>query len=179
MGVQRDGSTSRGAAINDEGQAVVRAIGESELEHASASGNAYSWASGELDIAVNATMLFVQNTGGVLLILDRAIIVGGNVACLWDVHLTTESATPAGTAVTGVNLNTQFASVLADAIAKSDETAFAAGSTIFNIKTEVLIPFVLDLDGVILAKNHGIQFDQKTESTSGSVILIGHYENPS
>ena len=47
--------------VNSENQAIVRAITETELEHASSIGNAYSWDSLELNLSANETFLFVKN----------------------------------------------------------------------------------------------------------------------
>ena len=181
MGLQIADGKGRGtlAEVNDQQQLVTRAIGESEIEHASAEGNAYSWDSLELDIDIGDTMLFVKNLSDTPLILDRLVFNGSNVICTWDINCGTASTTPVGTAVVGVNLNTSFATKLADATAFSDETAVADGTTIDRVKTAVSGHHIHDLPGVILGKNHYLQVNQETESTAGSVILHGHYENPS
>ena len=165
-------------AVNAQNEAVTRSIVETELEHASAKGTAYSWDSAELDIDAGDTMLFVKNLGSTQLILDRLIVNGSNVICTWDINIGSLTTTPSGTAVTGVNLNRIFASALADVTSLSDETAVADGDTVARIKTPVSDTVVGNLDGLILGKNHYLQVNQETESTSGSVILIGHFENP-
>lgn len=167
------------AEVNPENELVARSIVETELEHASASGQAYSWDSTELNIDAGDTMLYVRNDGDVPLVCDRLLIVGSNVICTWDIALGTVSTTPAGTTVTGVNLNTRFSGDLADATAFSDETAVADASVAFRVKTPVSNVVSLNLDGLIITKNHFIQINQETESTSGSVILVAHFENPS
>ena len=169
------------AEVNTEQELVVRAITEEEIEHASAIlGSAYSWDSTEKDIDTGDTMLFVKNTGDVPLVLDRALINGSNVICTWTFLLGSATTTPAGGAVvTGVNLNQTFSTQLADAVARSDETAVADGSIIGRVKTPVTNTLEVNLHGVILGKNHYIQFNQITESTSGSVVLLGHFELPS
>ena len=169
------------AEVNAEQQLVVRAITEEEIEHASATlGSAYSWDSTELDINTGDTMLFVKNTGDVPLVLDRALINGSNVICTWTLLIGSATTTPAGGAgVVGVNLNETFSSQLADAVARSDETAVADGSIIARVKTPVTNTIEINLHGIILGKGHYIQFNQITESTSGSVVLFGHFEVPS
>lgn len=169
------------AEVNAEQELVVRAITEEEIEHASATlGSAYSWDSTEKDIDTGDTMLFVKNTGDVPLVLDRATINGSNVICTWTLLIGSTTTTPAGGAVvTGVNLNQGFSSQLADAVARSDETAVADGSIIDRVKTPVTNTIEINLHGVILGRGHYIQINQITESTSGSVILFGHFELPS
>lgn len=175
----KGGNTGNEANVNEEKELEVRAINETELEHASVKGTAYSWDSTELDIDAGDTMLFVKNTSDTPLVLDRAIVNGSNVICTWDFGIGALTTTPSGTGVTGVNLNEIFASAVAEADAFSDETAVADANVILRVKTPVSNTVVVNLDGVILGKNHYIQINQETESTSGSVCLIGHYTNPS
>lgn len=165
------------AEVNAEQELVVRSINETELEHASGKlGTAYSWDSGERNIDAGDTMLFVKNLSPVPLILDRIIINGSNVICTWDINIGANTTTPSGSAVTGVNINETFSSRIADAISFFDETAIADGATIFRYKTPVANTIVANLDGVILGKNHYIQINQETASSSGSVIVVGHFE---
>lgn len=167
------------AEVNVEQELVCRAVTEPEIEHSSSLGRAYAWDSTELDIDIGDTMLFVQNTSDTPLVLDSLIINGSNVICTWDVGIGTATTTATGTTVTGVNLNTGFEGLAAEANAFSDETAVADASVIVRIKTGVSGHHVHSLTGAILRKNHYIQINQETESTSGSAILVGHYENPS
>ena len=169
------------AEVNEEQELVVRAITEEEIEHASALlGSAFSWDSTEKDIGTGDTMLFVKNTGDVPLILDRATINGSNVVCTWTILIGSATTTPAGgTVVAGVNLNQTFSAKGADAVARSDETAVADGSIIDRVKTPIGNSVQHDLHGIILGKGHYVQFNQITESTSGSVVLFGHFELPS
>jgi len=175
----RDPDTLKGAKVNAERELEVRAIVESELEHSSISGLAYSWDSTELDIDAGDTMLFVKNLSDTPLILDSVMINGSNVICTWEIGIGTDTTTPSGTTVTGVNQNTNFQSLFAEAEAYSDETAVADASVIARVKTAISGHYSHSLDGVILIKNQYIQINQETESTSGSVILRGHYANPS
>lgn len=174
-----DGNSSVAAEVNAENQLVVRAITESEIEHASINGEAYSWDSLELNIDAGDTILFVKNLGDTPLILDRLVINGSNVICTWEILIGSETTTPSGTGVTGVNLNRGFSSTLANVTSLSDETAVADGDIIDRVKTAVSGHHIHDMTGVILGKNHYVQVNQETESTSGSCILHGHFENPS
>lgn len=167
------------AEVNSENELVVRSIVESELEHASVHGRAYSWDSGERDIDAGDTMLFVKNTNTTQLILDRLIVNGSNVICTWDINIGSDTTTPTGTTVLGVNQNRSFSATLADAIASYDEGAVADGDTVARMKTGVSGHHIHNMDGLILGKNHYVQINQETESTSGSCILVAHFENPS
>lgn len=175
-----DGKGKNGdAEVNAEQELVVRAIIETELEHASIHGTAYSWDSLELNIDTGDTMLFVKNLSSTPLILDRIMFNGSNVICTWTILTGQATTTPIGSAVEGVNQNTGFAGDLADVTSLSDETAVADGKIIGRVKTAVSSHHIHGMNGVILRRNHYVQINQITESTSGSVILIGHFENPS
>jgi len=178
MTIIRDSSTSKAASVNDEGELVTRSIIESELEHASISGKAYSWDSTELDIDAGDTMLFIKNTSDTPLLIDRANFHGSNVVCTWTIRVGTASTTPAGNTVNGQNLNTNFFNRVPDAVAFSDETAVADGNIIDRVKTPIGLSTPVSLDGVIILKNHWLQITQDTESTSGSVAVCGHFANP-
>lgn len=178
----RDGK-GRGfeAEVNKEQELVVRAITEREIEHASASGNAYIWTSGDQNIDATDTMLFIKNTGDIPLILDNLAVIGSNVACTWTIHTGADVTTPAGgSVVTAINLNRSFASKAADAVARTDETAVADGDIISTFHTAATVQASpIDLTGLILGKGHYIQINQETTSTSGTVTIIGHFEDPS
>lgn len=177
----QDGKGKNGAAeVNLEQQLVVRAITEAELEHASARlGSAYSWVAPERDLVAGETMLFVKNTGLIPLVLDSLHINGSNVACIWDVGIGGDATTPAGSLITPVNLNQIFSANTPEAIAYTDETAIPDAPVLMRIKTAADAHHKFDMTGVILGRGHYIQVNQETESTSGSCILIGHFEIPS
>ncbi len=177
MSIVLTGRNNTPVEVNDEHQLVVRAINESEIEHASGKlGSAYSWTSAATDIVAGEKRLFVKNLSNTPLVLDRLRINGSNVICQWDIHIGGATTTPAGTLITGVNLNQQFSGNVADAIAYDDETAVATGSQIDEVWTPITTTVTLDMRGVILGKNHYIQIIQVTESTSGSAVLFGHFE---
>ncbi len=171
-----DGATGQTAEVNSDRELVVRAITEPQIEHASVHlGSAYSWDSTELNLTAGETFLFVQNKGSASLVCDRLIVNGSNVICFWDIGIGSATTTPAGTTITGVNLNETFSSQLADVTAISDETAVADAPIIMRVKTPIDNTIFVDLTGVVLGKDHYIQINQETTSDSGSVILIAHF----
>ena len=162
----------------DEGTLLVQAITETEIEHASGKGNAWSFDSGERDIDAGDTMLFVRNDSDRPMVLDHLEINGSNVICTWEVYVGTAQVTAAGAgAVIPTNLNTRFAGADSDTTAFYDETAHADGSLVSRVKTAISGFHDLDLTGVVLQKNHWIQVNQETESTSGSVIAHAHFQD--
>lgn len=162
--------------VNKDNQAVVRAVTEQEIEHSAAEdGEAYIWTSQNLDIDAGDTLLLVKNTSELTLHLSSIFLSAGNVATRYEIHVVTVDITPAGNAVTGFNMNTGSGNV-ADAVAKSDETANTQGTVIYDINLLANTTFPLPAHGIILTKNISIAVDQVTESTSGNVTILGHYE---
>jgi hypothetical protein len=166
------------AEVNDENELVTRSIVESELEHASINGDAFAWVSTDTDIDAGDTRLFIRNDSAVPLVLDAANFLPANVACDWSINIGTDSTTPTGTSVSAVNLNTSSGKD-AEATAYDDETAVPDGSPVGWVNTGTTGVTTQSLDGIILGKNHWIQINQETESTSGRVTISGHFANPS
>ncbi len=167
------------AEVNVQNELVTRAIAEPEIEHASSIGNAYTWHAPIRDVVAGETFLFVKNLGSVPLILDRLVFAGSNVICQWDIGIGSATTTPAGDAVVGVNMNESFSTRLADAQGLTDETAVADATVMFHVWTPITNTVVFPLDGVILGQNHYVQINQETESSTGSLSLVGHFEVPS
>ena len=175
-GVSNRGTETQIKATED-GELEVRAITETELEHASAKGGSFVWTSTDTDIAAGDTRLFIKNTGDKFLVLSRAYFTSSNVACKWSIGIGALTTTPTGTAVTAVNMNQQFSNASASAIAYDDETAVADATLMFQVATPLALDTrVYQLDGIVLGKNHYIQINQETESTSGQVSVFGHFE---
>lgn len=183
MGISiKDGEGGNLAIVNSEHQLVVRAIVESELEHAAIGGKAYSWDSGRINIDVNDTMLFLKNTGSTPLVLDRAIIGGHDAIATWDIGLGKATTDPAGgTLLTATNLNPAFSNDAPDTIARSDETAVVDATVILREYTAISESKTVSLNGIILTQNTYIQVNQEVESAGATpfVIIIGYFENPS
>ena len=168
------------AEVNAEQELVVRAIAEPEIEHASGVlGSAYVWNAPIRDVVAGETFLFVKNLSVIPLILDRLVIGGSNVICQWDIGIGSLTTTPAGDAVVGVNMNQTFSGAVADALGFTDETAVADATVMFNVWTPITNTVDFNLSGIILGRNHYIQINQETESSTGQLSLIGHFEVPS
>lgn len=174
-GVSRKGSATQIKASED-GELLTRSIQESELEHASAGGRAFCWTSADTDIDAGDTRLFIKNTSDKFLVFSRAIFTPSNVVCKWSIGIGAETTTPAGTAVTAVNMNQQFTNATESYLAYDDETAVADATLMFQVMTNTTESLSLPMDGIILGKNHYIQINQETESTSGQVAVFAHFE---
>ena len=173
-GVSQSGTETQIKATQD-GELEVRAIIETELEHASSNGRAYAWRSANTDIDAGDTRLFIKNTSDKFLILSYAIFEPANVVCSYDIGIGAETTTPTGTAITGEVLNgTMIANE--SYLAYDDETAVADAAPICSYTISTTASFRADLDGFILGKNQYVQINQETESTSGRVTVFGHFE---
>ncbi|MDC0637466.1 hypothetical protein OAP25_02075 [Flavobacteriaceae bacterium] len=173
-GVNENGNETQIKATQD-GKLEVRAIVETELEHASAKGRAYAWSSANSDIDAGDTRLFIKNTSDKFLIFSYATFTPANVVCTYDLGIGAATTTPAGTTVSAVNLNGTV-TVSESYTAIDDETAVVDAARLMSVTTNTTESYRVELDGVILGKNQYLQINQETESTSGRVTVFGHFE---
>jgi hypothetical protein len=173
-GVNKNGNETQINSTMD-GELEVRAIVESELEHASSKGDAYAWRSANTDIDAGDTRLFIKNTSDKYLILSYAIFTPANVVCTYDIGIGSDTTTATGTTVTATNLNGTI-TVTESYQAYDDETAVADATPIVSVTVSTTESYRLDLDGYIIGKNQYLQINQETESTSGRVTVFGHFE---
>lgn len=174
-GINQNGNKTQIKSTGD-GELEVRAIIETELEHASASGRAYAWRSANSDIDAGDTRLFIQNTSDKFLIFSYAIFTPANVVCTYDIGIGAETTTATGTSITAVVINgTIIASESYNAF--DDETAVADATPIVSVTTSTTGSYRVELDGFILGKNQYLQINQETESTSGRVTVFGHFDS--
>jgi hypothetical protein len=139
-----------------------KGVSELEIERSSRdNGLAFSWSSIPYSSSANDTILIVKNTSSTqkLYITDVNINVGATASRL-DVHLVTSDYSSAGTAVTGVNLNTGSSN---SAILKYVYCAVDTHTP-------------LDLRGVILIEDDALGVDIIENSISEvSVTITGYY----
>jgi hypothetical protein len=173
-GITKNG-TKRQILSTVDGELEVRAIVETELEHASSRGDAYAWRSENSDIDAGDTRLFIKNTSDKFLIFSYAIFTPANVVCTYDIGVGNGTTTPTGTAVTATNLNGTI-TITESYEAYDDETAVADVTPIVSVTTNTTDSYRIELDGFILGKNQYLQINQETESTSGRVTVFGHFE---
>jgi hypothetical protein len=175
------GVTSNGVEVqlrsSKSGNLEIRSNVQSELEHSSGLGQSFAFRSADTDIDAGDTRLFVKNTGDQFFVLSRAEFGPANVVCKWDVGIGAEITTPTGTVVTAVNMNEGFSTTVPSYIAFDDETAVADATPMMTITTNTTESRNVDLSGIILGKNHYIQINQETESTSGQVTIFGHFDS--
>jgi len=181
-----DGTAPDGAGVNEQkvnkdGQALVFAVTQNELEHESEhSGAGYVWATNSLDLDVGETLLLVKNTSDSHLHIECVKISNGAAATQFRIHLPTTDVTvvagSGGAVVTGINLNTASSNV-ADASAATDETGNSLGDSLRTVFLAINGEHSEDTPGLILGKNKSVAIDCITEPGTAAATIIGHYED--
>ncbi len=178
MAIMKGVTTNLGAVqlkSSKKGELEVNANNQPSIQHFSRSGKSYSWRSADTDIDAGDTRLFIKNTGDDFLVITHAVFGPANVVCRWDVGIGSLTTTPTGTVVAAVNLNQNHSTQLPSYLAFDDETAVADATPMLTVATSTVESKEVPLNGIILGKNHYIQINQETESTSGQVTVFGYF----
>ena len=180
MGYFLDGANKNPAGRTDEdGLVKTVSVVESEFEyHSDVKGEAYSWNFLTYNMGVGDTLALIKNTSATKELHIDTITVSSDVESVITIHLPTTEVTPAGTAVTGVNLNTRSTNV-APATAMTDETDNSQGDIIFQTEIQAAgDPFVKDYAGVlILGQNKSVGLDGVADMGAFNVTIEGHFTN--
>ncbi len=162
-----------------DGDLIVRAIVEDEIEHASATGNAFIFYVAEAAIDTTDTVLFVKNDDPAILVLDRCTLNSDAAEIMsWFIAVGTASTVPAGgSVITPTNLYPTFAGKTFDHVARTDETAVAQGTVIERHLIPVAgVTHHIDLHGLLLGKGHYVQFDITGTTPVVGMSLWAHWE---
>jgi len=179
MTVVRDPNTQPGQKVNTDGNALTRAITESELAHVSEdNGLSYSWSSGTYNVTGADTVLLVKNTADIDLHINK-VWLSTDTDTRVVIHLPTILvSSPTGTAVPDINLNTNNANDEDLAVAIRDETTNVQGDIIWS--GEIMAadsPYLVEFEGAcILAKNRSIGVDYVGAPGACDVTIIGHFD---
>lgn len=182
MGIQIEDGLGRGfsAQVDSEGHLVVDALVITDIAHISdAHGQSFSWSSGSYNPGTTGdTILLVKNTSTTRNLFIIGITISSAVETRVVVHIpTTVVTTPAGTAITGTNLNSSSNNV-AEAIAKRDETNNVQGNILWSGEIQATtLPYSLPLFGaVIIGQNDSIAVDYVADPTACDVTILGYFE---
>lgn len=183
MGVTIDDGTGAGnvAIVDATNLLGVRAVIETELVEASEMGDAYSWSNVSYDYAAADTILLVQNTSVIQNMRIDSFYIQGSTATEIVIHCPTVTFVPAGTAVTGTNMN-RTSGKAASAVAKANETNNTQGVVIFRgaIAAAPSDPYVIDLGGtLILGYGQSVGVDFVSDGSACRVTIIGHFSRVS
>ena len=166
--------------VNDEGEGLVFAVAEQEIEHISErQGLAFSWSSDLFSASANDTVLLVQNTSKTHdLHIEFISLSNGTTASEWTIHVISSATTPTGdgATITGFCLNTGKSEV-AEAVAIVDETANSSEGTVVGTRYLVTDTNIdVDTHGLILTTNAAVAIDVVTGSTAMSATVTGFYK---
>ena len=179
--INRDGTTFHGQRVLSDGEALVRAIVESEMEHVSAKeSGSFAWATTFATGGTNRDVLTIQNDHASNDLVIEKIFLGAAGAGVFTVgHVT--SGTPAGSTVTPTCLN-RGAVKTAQATAFGD--AEVTGTVVTaNIWTVAVVanasPFVIDTEGALLLGKDDIFGIACSTSVTINITVLGYFADPS
>lgn len=178
--ISRDGTTFQGQRILSDGEALTRAIIETEIEHVSANNSdAFSWFSSFATGTTDIEVLTIQNDHATKdLVIDLMWLAAVDTAILTIGHVT--SGTPAGTTVTPVCLNR-------GAIKTAQSTSFGNASVtgtvvVANIWQIPLVaaaaPFLLTTKGALLLGKDDTFGISCSTSTTPRITVFGYFADP-
>ena len=145
------------------------------MENALTKGDAYVWAAQDTDLAAAATMLSVRNDSHKMkLVIVRVELTNGGGATRIEIHKTTNSYTPTGTAGTEINLGGTGKKAPASAIA--DETGNAAQGTVFaEIGAGIAVETYKRDTCLILNEGEAIGVDMVADLAAGACSIYGYF----
>lgn len=162
------------AKVTPEGMLTTFATTESYATYISQSnGEGYVW-NVAYDYDANDTLIWLRNDSPTKFLIIERITITSETVTQFIIHFP-ENATPAGTSITGTNLNRGSVNV-AEATCYQDETnntqdvILTQGIVTANGKNN------MSVDGaILLAHNHCIAVDFVTAGTLGIVTIRGYY----
>ena len=157
---------------------LVEAIDIDFIAHASDEDElAFVWVSTTYNYCAADTILLVQNTSSTLDLFIHKATWHGDTASTITFHTTDGTTlTPAGTVITGINLNRKSGKSAA-ADARRDETANTQGNVIGSFKVEVNKWDDWDFDDtVILGNGDSLAADIVTDGGAAVVAFYGFYK---
>lgn len=177
------GTNGNIADVNDDGHLKVYA--PTNIHAASLKGDAYIWNAVSANIDTTDCMILVANTSPTRDLVIHSCIFRGDTAGQLDFKLcSTVGLTLAGTAITGINLNSG-SSKAAPASAWADETASPATDIIFtwyqhlcvNAQTTTSPTTVMNFDdAIIVGYQRAFGIDTILEPAAGfEASVIGYY----
>lgn len=180
--ISSGGIRSVKARVRREGQLETFSVAVNEFENVSARSRlSFTWTIVPANFGNAETLLLVQNDNSSLTLHIEETTFQSDAATAVQVHLTDRVVlTPTGgTLVTGVCLN-QTAPRVAEAIARSNETANAQGNIVWNFPIPAATIVLLEWHGaIILAKGQSVAIDVTTGPSSlASCSIAGFYAIP-
>ncbi len=179
MQIQGGTGNNYTAGVSDEFRLMTETVATPDFLHRNYhDGSAYVWNFPSYNAANADTVMFVQNDSNTNLHIHHAFL-WTDAATTVTVHTIKNGETPAGTAVTGVNLKRGSGNV-AEATAIQDETGNSSQGTILQLEYATantpLTIFKEEGYEVILGKNDCIAIDLTTGSSAATFgHIVGYY----
>lgn len=178
--IPRDGTTFRGQRILSDGEALTRAIVETEIEHISANdSDAFSWFSSFATGTTDIEVLTIQNDHAIKnLVIEDMWLAAADAAILIIGHVT--SGTPAGTTVTPVCLNrAAIKTAQATAFGNASVTGTVVVASIWEVPLAAdAEPYHLETHGaLLLGKDDRVGISCST-STTPRITVFGYFADP-
>ena len=166
------------AGVTSDNRLRAYAGQESEIAFQSrVNENAYSWTM-SADLGADVCALYLRNDSSTPLVIDK-IFIWGSAAATYEIFVGTNKITVAGTAVTGVNLNTESAE-LANATCTHTETGADAGGTLTLIQTiqaGVASKETIEWNGALVLGRLGeVAVNVVTDIALTSVTILGYFQ---
>ena len=172
--IKDGGGANPDVKTTKDGKMCTQAVSVSEFEHESGEeGTAFSWCSDSVNIDANDTVLLLKNTNSEGLHMVKCVI-STSTDSEFTIHLPTTEVTPTGVTVSAVKLNTGKVGA-PEVTARSDETNNSQGDVLESFFTLASTRHVIDLTGIILAKNKSIAIDQVADTALASCTFYGHF----
>ncbi len=179
--INRDGTTFQGQKILSDGQAVVRAITESEMEHVSAAeSGAFAWSTTFATGGTDRDVLTIQNDHASKDLIIQQIALGAAGAGVFTVGNVT-SGTPAGSTVTPICLNRgAIRTAQATAFGNAEVTGSVATANIWTVPVVAdAVPYVINTDGALLLGKDDIFGIACSTSVTINITVVGYFADPS
>jgi hypothetical protein len=139
--------------------------------------NAYSWTM-SADLGADECAIYLRNDSEIPLLIDK-IFIWGSAAATYEIYAGNNKITVAGTAVTGVNLNTDSTKT-PEATCTHTETGADAGGTLTLIQTiqsGVAAKETVEWNGALVLGRLGeIAVNVVTDIALTSVTILGYFQ---
>ena len=162
------------AQVTSENKLRTYCTTESESSYESeVNKRCYTWTTA-YNVSAADTVIWLRNDSTTLNLVLEKVLLANDTATRFTVHFPA-NATPAGTEVTGVNLN-RGSNNLAEATCYSDETNNTQANSFANGILQANVPAILPIDGtVVLGYKDCIGIDFVTGSSSIGMATIRAY----
>ena len=175
--------TGHQAAVDKENRLQVFSVTLSKFASTSEThGSSFCWTSATAALAANDTLLWLTSSSTTQILHIQKIYVWGDVPTVFKVHCPTYTA-PAGTLVTGVNLN-RTSGLSAETVAYTDETTnvFAQTNVITTVRNNEATADEfgqwINYDGALILGYHNcVAIDTTIELAAFQCTIMGYFHD--